>query len=193
MAKSYQRTLLVGLLALAPFFGACEQVDISGVTEPATQSVSAKPRSARVISRVVHTTSGTVVSEWLTNGKDATLQLGKYKLYVPRGAVKKPTMFVMTVLDGDMIGVRLLASDKDGNKVTEFRMPLVLTLPYDEADQGEVGNGSRLKIANVVSETDQTILELVNVVRDDAAQTITGNLLHFSVWSLAKEISPAID
>lgn len=193
MAKSYQRTLLVGLLTLAPLFGACEQADINGVTEPVTPSVAAKPKTAKVVSRVVHTTSGTVVSEWVTNGKDATLQLGKYRLYVPRGAVRKPTLFVMTILDGQMIGVSLTAFDKDWNPVTEFRAPVMLTLPYDEADQSEVGDGNKLKIANVVSETDRTILELVNVTRDEAAKTITGNLFHFSVWSLAKELSPAID
>ena len=193
MAKSYQRTLLVGLLTLAPLFGACEHADISGVTESSAPTFAAKTKNARIVSRVAHTTSGTVVSEWLTNGKDATLQLGKYKLYVPRGAVKKPTIFVMTVLNGEMIGVSLLAFDKDWNRVTEFRTPLILTLPYDEADQTEIGNGNKLKIANVVSEIDTTILELVNVSRDEANQTITGNLFHFSVWSLAKELSPAID
>ena len=193
MAKTYQRTLLIGLLTLAPLFGACEQVDISGVTEPSAPTLAAKPKGARVVTRVMHTTAGTVVSDWLTNGKDATLQIGKYKLYVPRGAVKKPTLFVMTVLDGDMIGVRLLAFDKDWNKVTEFRAPIQLTLPYDEADPLEVDDGNKLKIANVASEFDTTILELVNVSRDQQNQTITGYLLHFSVWSLAKELSPAID
>lgn len=193
MAKSYQRTLLIALITLAPLFGACEQVDISGVTEPAAQTVAAKPKTAVVLSRVVHTTSGTVVSDWVTNGKDATLQLGKYRLYIPRGAVRKPTLFVMTVLDGDMIGVRLQAFDKDWNKITDFGTPLVLTLPYDEADQAQIEDGGKLKIANVASEFDETILELVNVIRNESNQTITGNLPHFSVWSLAKELSPAID
>jgi hypothetical protein len=197
MAKSYQRTLLFGLLMLAPLFTACEQsTDISGVTElsaPAAPTSAAKPKMAKIVSRVVHTTSGTAISDWMTNGKSATLQIGKYTLEIPRGAVKKPTLFVMTVLDGDMIGVSLRAFDKDFKPVTEFRVPLRLTLPYDEADQAEIGSGNKLKIANVTSEIDPTILELVNITRNAEDQTITGNLLHFSVWSLAKELSPGID
>lgn len=194
MAKSYQRTLLIGLLTLAPVFGACEQADISGITEPAAAPAYVPPvRTATIVSRVVHNTSGTVVSDWLTNGKSATLQLGKYTLEIPRGAVKKPTLFVMTVLDGNMIGVRLLAFDRDMNPVTQFAMPLQLTLPYDEADQTEITSTNKLLIANVVSEIDTRILELVNPQVNRSALTITGNISHFSVWSLAKELSPAID
>ncbi|HEX6066990.1 MAG TPA: hypothetical protein VFZ04_22295, partial [Longimicrobiales bacterium] len=192
-AKSYQRTLLVGLLTLAPLFGACEQADISGVTELPSIATAPKVKSAAIVSRVTHATSGTVLSDWLTNGKAATLQIGKYKLEIPRGAVKKPTIFVMTVLDGDMIGVRLLAFDKDWNRVTEFPVPLRLTLPYDEADQSDIGNPGKLLFANVASEIDTTILELLSTQLDRDNQTITGNLFHFSVWSLAKELSPAID
>jgi len=193
MAKSYQRSLLIGLLTLAPLFGACDQADISGVTEVPTIAPAPRVKSVAIVSRVTHATSGTVVSEWLTNGKSATLQIGKYRLDVPRGAVKKPTIFVMTVLTGEMIGVRLLAFDKDWNRVTEFGTPLQLTLPYDEADQAEIGNPGKLLFANVASEIDTTILELLNTQLDRDNQTITGTLYHFSVWSLAKELSPAID
>lgn len=194
MAKTYQRTLLIGLLTLAPLFGACEQVDISGVTEseaPA-QDAAAKPKTVKLLLRHAAASGRTVAVDWVTAGKTTTLKLGKYELFVPRGAVKKPTTFRMTVLSGPVIGVSLEAWDNQGNRVTEFNVPLRLTLPYDEAHVYSVDD-CKFLLANIVSETDHTILDVVNVGVNPEAQTITGNITHFSVWSLAKELSPAID
>ncbi|HET9439219.1 MAG TPA: hypothetical protein VFO52_03565 [Longimicrobiales bacterium] len=194
MAKSYKRTLLTVLFALVPLFAGCDSArDISGVTEPVTPTVAAKPKLAKVLTRVINGTTGIAVSDYVTNGKTALLQVGKYQLFVPRGAVKKPTKFVMVVLDNEMIGVRLYAFDKDWQRVTQFHVPVRLTLPYDEADQTQVSGTGKLRIANVVSDTDNTILELVGVEVDTDNQTVTGSLSHFSVWSLAKELSMGID
>lgn len=197
MAKSYQRTLLAGLLTLAPLFGACEQADINGVTETAPVTLAAKPKPAKVITRTWTTMSGTVVSDWITSGKETTLQLGKYQLHVPRGSVRKPTMFRMTVLGGSVIGVSLEAIDNKGDAVTQFDVPLRLTLPYDDATGSDIADPTRLVLANIVSESNTTILEIVSPSVDLGKQTITGTITHFSVWSLAvrlsKELSPAID
>lgn len=196
MAKSYQRTLLVGLLTLAPLFGACEQADISGVTDAAAPAVALKSKQVKVITRAWSALPGTVTSDWVTAGKATALKLGKYTLWVPKGAVQKPTMFRMTVLGGPVIGVALEAVDNKGEAVTHFQVPLRLTLPYDEADL-ILRNPSDLLLANIASEADQTILEVVNVNVNQKEQTITGNITHFSVWSLAidssKELSPGID
>jgi hypothetical protein len=198
MAKSFKQPLLIGLLALAPFFAACERsADISGVTETPVQTVASKPKPARVLTRSVTASSGTVYSEWISAGKTTTLTVGKYSLFIPKGAVKKPTLFRMQVLTGSVVGVSLQAWDNGWQPVTQFQAPLRLTLPYDEVDAGQIQNPDRLLIANIVSDTDTSILEVISPAIDPINQTITGSITHFSVWSLAisltKELSPGID
>jgi hypothetical protein len=197
MAKSFKQPLLIGLLALVPFFTACERAtDISGVTEAAAPTVATKPRPAKVLTREGVNLGGVVYSEWITAGKSTTLTIGKYELVIPKGAVKKPTIFRMTVLTGSVIGVSLQAWDNSFEPVTQFQAPLRLTLPYDEAPETEVQHPDRLLLANIVSDTDTSILELVAPSIDPINKTITGNITHFSIWSLAlslKELSPGID
>jgi hypothetical protein len=199
MAKSFKQPLLIGLLALAPLFTACERsADISGVTElPVPTVAAARQKTARVVTRQTVSTSGVVYSQWISGGKSTTLTIGKYELFVPKGAVKKPTLFRMQVLSGDVIGVSLNAWDNSFQPVTQFQAPLRLTLPYDDADFSQFENPSKLLLANIVSDTDTSILELVSPSIDPIHQTITGNITHFSIWSLAvslsKELSPGID
>ncbi|HET9440214.1 MAG TPA: hypothetical protein VFO52_08580, partial [Longimicrobiales bacterium] len=84
MAKSYKRTLLTVLFALVPLFAGCDSArDIGSVTEPVTPTVAAKPRPAKVLTRVINGTTGIAVSDYVTNGKTALLQVGKYQLFVP--------------------------------------------------------------------------------------------------------------
>jgi hypothetical protein len=198
MAKSFKQPLLIGLLALSPLFTACERAaDISGLTEAATPTVATKPRIARVVTRQTVATAGTVYSEWISGGKSTTLTIGKYELFVPKGAVKKPTLFRMQVLAGSVIGVSLQAWDNSWQPVTQFQAPLRLTLPYEEASAFDIQQPERLLLANIISDTDTSILEIVSPSINPIEQTITGNITHFSIWSLAlsvtKELSPGID
>ena len=198
MAKSFKQSLLIGLIALAPFSTACERsADISGVTETPVFTAAARPKPARVLKRQGTATSGTVYSEWISSGKSTTISVGKYSLFIPKGAVKKPTLFRMQVLTGDVVGVSLLAWDNSWQPVTTFQVPLRLTLPYDEVSAADIGSTDRLLIANIVSDVDTSILEVVNPSINPTDQTITGNITHFSIWSLAislsKELSPGID
>jgi hypothetical protein len=197
MAKSYQRTLLIALLTLAPIFGACEQVDISGVTDSSTPMLAAKSKTVRLLERMSSDAGALVVTEWTTPGKSITLEAGKYKLVVPKEAVKTSTMFRMTVLTGPVIGVSLEAWDNQGNAITKFQVPLHLTLPYDGANPTLTQDPSRLLLANIKSAQDPTILEVINPSVNPVEQTITGCIKHFSVWSIAlelsKELSPGID
>lgn len=197
MAKSFKQPLLIALLALVPVFTACERAaDISGLTEGPT--VAAKPaKGVKVLTRQGVATGGTVYSEWISKGKSATLTIGKYQIFIPKGAVRKPTIFRMTVLTDSVIGVSLQAWDNSFQPVTQFQVPLRLTLPYDEASDTELQHPDRLLLANIVSNTDTSILELVAPSIDPVNRTITGNITHFSIWSLAlslsKELSPGID
>jgi hypothetical protein len=198
MAKSFKQPLLIGLLALVPLVTACERsADISGVTEAPVAAMAARQKTARVVTRQSVSTSGVVYSQWISGGKSTTLTVGKYELFVPKGAVKKPTLFRMQVLSGDVIGVSLNAWDNNLQPVTQFQAPLRLTLPYDDADFSQFDSPSRLLLANIVSDSDTSILELVAPSVDPINQTITGNITHFSIWSLAvslsKELSPGID
>jgi hypothetical protein len=195
MAKSYKRTLLLSLLMIAPLYAGCEQVsDISSVTETEVPApaVAEKPKFVQVLMRQSPTTGGTVMSDWVTAGKATTLKFGKYELFIPKGAVKKPTFFRMTILTGSVIGVSLQAWDNQLEEITEFRTPLRLTLPYDEAHIYNIEN-CKLVLANIVSENDLTVLDVEQAAIDPVSQTITGNITHFSLWSLAKELSPGID
>ena len=194
MAKSYKRTLLLSLLLLAPLYTGCEQMsDISGVTErEATAPAAAeKPKFVKVLMRYTPAQGGTVASDWVTSGKSTTLTFGKYELFIPKGAVRKPTFFRMTVLSGTVIGVSLEAWDNQLNKVSEFRVPLRLTIPYDEAHIYDPN--CKLVLANIVSESDLTVLDVEQASINPSNETVTGNITHFSLWSLAKELSPGID
>lgn len=198
MAKSYQRTLLAAVLFLASAIGCEDAADFSSVAEPPALSVAPlAAKDVRVVTRLLNRTGGIAVSDWVTNSETVTLEVGKYRLVVPRNAVRKPTRFVMIVLDNQMVGVKLFAYDQEWQPVTQFRRPVQLTLPYDEADLSARGPQDKLYIANVVSENDATILDVVAARADASSQTISGDLYHFSVWSLAlqftKEFSPAID
>ena len=73
MAKSYQRTLLIALLTVAPLFGACEQVDISGVSQPMVPTVTAKPKAAKVLKKKTRGAAITVDSDVATRGKGVQL------------------------------------------------------------------------------------------------------------------------
>lgn len=199
MAMSSQRTLFAALLSLASLLGCEDASHPRGVSEPVWARVEAAPprSNVKLARRVARTTTGVAISEFITNGERVHLQVGKYELIVPRGAVKQPTRFVMMVLDNDMIGVTLYAYDQERNPVSHFHRPLQLTLPYDDADADEIGAADQLYIANVAGQNDPGILELASVQIDRGNRTVTGTLRHFSVWSLAlefsKELSPAID
>lgn len=198
MANSYQRTLLAAVLSLASVIGCENAANFSSVAEPPALSVAALvPKDVKVVTRLFNGPGGIAVSDYVTKSQTATLEVGQYRLVVPRNAVRKPTRFVMIVLDNKMVGVKLFAYDQEWKPVTQFQRPVQLTLPYDEADLSARGPQDRLYIANVVSESDATILDVVAARADDRSQTVSGDLYHFSVWSLAlqftKEFSPAID
>ena len=160
-------------------------------------AAASRPKGIKVVKRVQDTPGGQLISDWVTAGKKTTLRIGKYELAIPKGAVQKPTMFRMTVLTGPVIGVSLEAVDNQGSPVTQFRVPLHLTLPYDEGDFTDLNNPGKLMLANIVSADDETILDLTNASADTVRKTVKGNITHFSIWSLArelsKELSPGID
>ena len=199
MAMSSQRTLFAALVSLASLLGCENTDDLRGVSEPVWARVEPTPprQQVKLARRVAKSTTGVAISEFISNGESAHLQVGKYQLEVPRGAVRQPTRFVMMVLDNEMIGVTLYAYDQQRNPVRQFHRPLQLTVPYDDADADEIRAADRLYLANVAGQNDATILELAAVQIDPGRRTVTATLRHFSVWSLAlefsKEFSPAID
>jgi hypothetical protein len=193
MAQSYKRSLLVALVALAPAFTACERVDsISGVTESPAPVVTtqAKPKYTQLIAR---SSSGTVPTqvawEYISPKRKGRLQIGAYVLNIPRGAVKDPTWFRMVVVDNGFISVELDAWSKQG-RVTQFQLPLKLTVPYADASPEQVEDPAKLLLAHTV---DTEILEVIGATVDPLSRTVTGVIWHFSTWTLAKEISMGID
>jgi hypothetical protein len=63
------------------------------------------------------------------------LMLGKHELNVPKDAVRGPTTFTMTKLDGEYLRVRLTATELLLNDVGSkgFNVPLRLSLSYENA------------------------------------------------------------
>jgi hypothetical protein len=195
MAQSYKRSLLVALVALIPLFTACERMDdLSGVSEvgtPPAVTTDAKPKYATLVGRVDDSEVANHVAYVKVNPKrKARLQIGKYVLEIPNGAVTRPTTFRMTVPNNGYIAVELEAWDNFGNPVHTFQQQLKLTLPYEDADLSMVDNLSDLVFAN--TENGQ-ILECVGTSVDEDRKTVTGQISHFSMWALAKEISMGID
>jgi hypothetical protein len=200
MAQSHKRSLLIALVALAPAFTACEQVDeissVAETTRPAQpiNAVNAKPKFATLVWR--DSTSSVpkrVAYVWVDGPKKAArLQIGKYALDIPRGAVSQPTVFRMQVVDDGFITAELDAYvwNNGWQQVHTFNQPLKLTLPYDEAASDIVADPTKLLIANTLN---AEILELVNTSVDWRHLTVTGEITHFSMWALAKEISMGID
>lgn len=192
MIQSGKRTLLAALIVLAPMFTACEQVDQISSVEATDITVAAKKKFARVVHANV-TASGWDAG-FATAGKSITLQVGQYKLVVPKGAVNKKTYFVMVVLPGTSVSVSLKAYDTSNfAEVSTFRRELFLTLPYSEIDAASIGNESSLRIGNVSEDGAESILEIVDTNVDNNAKTITGKITHFSLWAVAKEIIVGID
>jgi hypothetical protein len=187
MFQSGKRTLLAALILLAPMFTACEQVDqISGI-DTTDVTVAAKRKFAKVVEGNV-TASGWD-ADFATQGKGVTLQVGQYKLVVPKGAVGKKTYFMMVVSPGTAVTVSLNAYDAGTwQEVKTFRRELLITLPYSEIDSSVIDNESKLLVANVSEDGSNSVLEIADTNVDNNAKTVTGKISHFSIWAIAREI-----
>ncbi len=197
MAQSYQRSLLIALTALVPALTACERVDeISGVTEnsdtrASVVSAHSKPMNAQLVKRSADGSVPTQVAfEYVTPQRKGRLQIGKYMLEIPRGAVRGGTWFRMKVVDNGYITVELDAFDARLQRVTHFMQPLKLTIPYEDGSPDVIDDPAKLKIAHTV---DEEILELVGASVNKRTRTVSSPIWHFSMWTLAKEFSPGID
>jgi hypothetical protein len=194
MAQSYKRSLLVALAALAPAFTACEHVDeISAVTDTPTLALSANatPRYTQLIAR---SSAGTLPThaawEYVMPNQKGTLQIGQYRLDIPRGAVATATWFRMQLVDNGFVSVQLEAWDRTATQVTHFKAPLKLTIPYSDGDANQIDDPWSLLFAHTVG---TEILELAGASVDPINKTVQGVIWHFSTWTLAKEFSPGID
>lgn len=194
MTRTYKRWLLTALLALAPVFTACERVDdISSISEgpqfsaqgPTNAPGQAKDKQKRNVTLVSGSpmTPGTVLA-WIKPGQDATLAVGGFRLYVPKGSVARPTLITMTVPASQYRKVSLTAVDNKGDAVTRFPQGLSLTIPYD-ALAADV-DPSKLVIVYVTQNADgsHNILEILDASADPVARTVTGTILHFSDYIL---------
>ena len=194
LIQSRRRTLFVALLALAPMFAACERVDqISGIEMTDVTATARRTKTAQVVTADV-TASGIAIGSASYN-KGVTLSIGQYRLVVPKRAVPRKTVFVMTVTPGNAVAVSLKAY-RDGAAVTTFDKELFLTLPYSEVvDPAVMGEDeeTKLVVANISEDGSHSVLEIVNTGIDDEAKTVTGKITHFSIWAIAKEIIVGID
>jgi hypothetical protein len=192
MMQSSKRMLLTALLLLAPAFAACEQADqISGIE---TTDVTVAPKRKAVTVVHAHVTASGWDAGFATHGKDLTLQVGQYRLVVPKGAVSKKTYFVMVISPGTTVSASLKAYDAGSwQEVKTFRRELLVTLPYSEIDASLIGNESKLLVANISEDGTNSVLEIADTNVDNNAKTITGKISHFSLWAIAKEIIVGID
>lgn len=132
--------------------------------------------------RTIALLSDEVVRQKIEPDVGGTLELLGHSLYVPPGAVDRPTMFVMSVLAGTEIQVELIAYDPDlyedvGGK--GFNKPVQLALSYAEAD---IDDPESLTIVHITADGDK--VEIDNVYVDTENQVVTGDLSHFSRYAL---------
>ena len=192
MKKSIKQVLLGTVVAMLPMFGACERVDqISSVETTDFAAAPGKSKKVKVVT--ANSTASGVVYGYATQGKGTTLDMGNgYRLDVPRGAVKHPTVFVMKVTPGDRVAVSLEAWSGN-DKITTFRVPLKLTMPLSALSAEDLENTQKLLIANVAEDGSETILDVTNAQVDASKTTIAGFITHFSTWVVAKDYGILID
>lgn len=192
MKKSMNKVLLGAVVAMLPMFAACERADQISSIET-TDFAAAPGRSKKVQVVTAHSTASGVVYGYATQGKGTTLDMGNgYRLEVPRGAVKHPTLFVMKVTPGDRVAVSLEAWS-GSEKITTFRVPLQLTMPLSALSAEDLTDTHKLLIANVAEDGTETILDVTHAQVDAANTTITGLITHFSTWVVAKDFGILID
>jgi hypothetical protein len=105
-----------------------------------------------------------------------------HSLTVPPDAVRKPTLFVMTLGPDPAIDVHLSATEvSSGKAITRFKTPLSLVLTY-EGSSAEASDG--LTIVHVV---DGNVREVVTSTVDADRRIVIGEIRHFSRYAVACE------
>lgn len=155
MKRANLWSLLV--LAIAAGLGACDSA--SQITAPETTREAAGPSFAFTIGE----------AETTIRAGGGHLRLGDHFLFVPRGAVQRPTTFRMET-SGEGFGVELTAWDKDG-PVTSFAKGLTLTLSYSDLDKD---SAKLVRLEEDGSETDITVWD------NTSAKRVWGVTDHFS-------------
>ena len=191
MKKSYKRVLLSALVASMPMFAACERTERISSIE--TTDFAAAPGKARKVTPVTanSTASGTVTG-LATHGKELTLEVAGFRLEIPKGTVRHPTVFTMTAVPGEFIKVRLNAYS-GLQEVTQFHRPLTLTMPLSALSAEDLADLQKLVIGNMSEDGQNRIIDVAGATVDRTTNTITGLITHFSDWVVAKDNTILID
>ena len=181
------RFAALSALAVTLVFGACENTD--QLTSP---SLHQKAGNERVVVteygdhgyKMVQETDptvGTVTAVIDENG--GSLSIGGTTLAIPAGAVSAPTTFTVNKPNGELT-YDFTATQNTPNDVGSagFAVPLSLTISYADV-RGHVKNPVIVWIkANGYAEPQPTTV-------DDAAETMTASVSHFSVYGGADTLN----
>lgn len=169
----------LALPALALLAAACGGDAASGPVSPDAAALNAggTPSSGPVLiecpAEVTRTASATIGTP------GGTLELNGHRLHVPKGAVRGPTRFDLTVPASNYMEVRVHAN---GQQSFNFHTPATLTVDYSRCTRSNV-DGEQLRIF-VVDETTGEILEDLGGVDDKISRTVTVVTPHLSGYSI---------
>jgi hypothetical protein len=168
------------LIALA----AC---DVAAPTAPAemTQSVSYSqtPKSNLHLVETTSGTEGASVSAVITPSGGA-VEVGQHQLVVPKGAVIRPTVFTMTLLDGRNLILDLHAIDKaSGDEVDTFVVPVQLRLSYADLQLSDKELND-LVVVWLPDGAPNGRLVPVPTATSAGAQYVSAWLTHFSAYAM---------
>lgn len=169
----------LALLPALALLAACGGDSASGPVSPeaVAANLGGTPSSGPVLvecpAEVTRTASATIGTP------GGTLELDGHRLHVPRGAVRGPTKFDLTVPASNYMEVEVHAN---GQQHFNFQTPATLTVDYSRCTRSNV-DGELLRIF-VVDETTGEILEDLGGVDDKVARTVTTVTPHLSGYSI---------
>jgi hypothetical protein len=112
-----------------------------------------------------------------------TVSLGGTSVTFPLNALLGPTNVKLTIPAGNYMEVDLSAVDSDGQPVTTFAQPVVLTIDYSRCNRLSTLLHV-LSVWNIDTET-KALLENMGGIDNKLAQTITALTPHFSGFAIA--------
>lgn len=184
MRKQFMKLSLLPALALSLVLWSCDTLDdpASRLTGPEVGAASASSSgNGFTVVKEKDTSLGGVTG--IIDSSGGKLVLGKHELWVPKDAVSAPTSFTMAKVDGDLIRVKLTATQVTTNDIGSqgFAVPVTLKLSYEDAAEMPQ-DASLLRIVWIrLDGTFEEQLSEVNVT----GKRVSAALGHFSDYALA--------
>lgn len=183
MRSSWTSTFAVLTMAVVGLSACQDATPLVGPEVPTPEISISQSSSSSSVWQILEASSDVTGGVSAVIGAEGgSLKLGRQTLVVPAGAVDAPTIFTMKK-GGAKLRVILNASRVTGNDVgaAGFATPVYLTFSYGSVSSLPA-DPSELLIVWIRADGSY---EPQPTVVDEAAKTVTGELLHFSEYALA--------